>query len=133
MVAPSMTLRQPLFLVVCLLAGVFLILGSLFVAMPGIAASIYGFPSRDPAAMLYVRAIGFRDVALAAYLLGLAVTGQRKALSVVLTGTTLIPVGDLLLLASSGAGRPMHYLLHGASLLGFAALALWSRQPGRAP
>jgi hypothetical protein len=125
--------RQPLILVVCLLAGVFLILGGLFVAMPDVAAAIYGLPSRGPAALLYVRAIGFRDLALAGYLLGLALTGQRQALFVVLTATVVIPIGDLLLLASTGDGRPVHYLLHGASLLCFAGLAFWSRQAGRAP
>ena len=67
-----MVSRQPLRLVVCLLALVFLMLGVLFVVMPAPAAWIYGLPSHDPTALFYVRAIGFRDLALAAYLLGLA-------------------------------------------------------------
>lgn len=124
-----MVLKKPLSLGVCLLALVFLMLGGLFVAMPAPAAWIYGLPSRDPAALFYVRAIGFRDVALAAYLLGLTLAGQRRALSVVLTVTLIIPIGDLLLLASSGAGGATSYLLHGASFLSFSGLALWMRPP----
>ena len=128
----SRALTQPLALTVCLLSGVFLVLGGLFVAMPVAAATFYGLPTRDPAALFYVRAIGFRDLALAAYLLGLVVTGQGRALSTVSILTLIIPIGDLLLLASSGAGRPGHYLLHGASLLCFAGVALWSHRVAQA-
>jgi hypothetical protein len=126
-------LSPPLTLTVCLLSGVFLVLGALFVAAPVPAAAFYGLPTRDPVSLFYVRAIGFRDLALAAYLLGLAFSGQRRALTIVLAGTLVIPIGDLALLASSGGGRPIHYLLHGASLLCFAGLALWSRREPPAP
>jgi hypothetical protein len=119
-------------LAVCLLSGVFLVLGGLFVAMPVPAASFYGLPTRDPTAMFYVRAIGFRDLALACYLLGLALTGRLRALALVLIVTLIIPIGDLLLLASAGTGRRVHYLLHGASLLCFAGLALWIRRAASA-
>ncbi|HEX8413296.1 MAG TPA: DUF4267 domain-containing protein [Sphingomicrobium sp.] len=120
-------------LAVCLLSGVFLVLGGLFVAAPVPAAAFYGLPSRDPAALFYVRAIGVRDLALAAYLLALTFAKLRRALAVVLATTILIPVGDLALLASSGSGRPVHFLLHGASLLCFAGLALWTRRASSAP
>lgn len=113
-------------------ACVFLVLGGLFVAVPVRAAAFYGLPTSDPSAIFYVRAIGFRDLALAIYLLGLTLAGQHQALSIVLIGTLIIPMGDLLLLAASNAGRPTHYLLHGASLLCFAVLALWSRKITRA-
>ncbi len=115
-----------------LLSGVFLALGALFVAAPEPAAAFYGLTTHDRSALFYVRAIGFRDLALAVYLIGLTLAGQRHALTIVLTGTLIIPAGDMLLLASSGAGRPVHYLLHGASLLCFAGLALWSRRAGPA-
>jgi hypothetical protein len=115
-------------LAVCLLSGVFLVLGALFIAAPAPAAAFYGLPSRDPAALFYVRAIGFRDLALATYLLGLTSAKQHQALAIVLAATILIPVGDVALLASSDAGRTIHYLLHGASLLCFAGLALWTRR-----
>jgi hypothetical protein len=126
-------LRDPLALTVCLLSSVFLVLGGLFVAAPTPAAAFFGLPTHDAAALFYVRAIGFRDLALAIYLLGLALSGQRRALTIVLAGTLIIPIGDLALLASSGTARPIHYLLHGASLLCFAGLALWSRSASPPP
>jgi len=122
-----MSLTQPLRLVLYLLSSVFMVLGSFFVIMPQPAAAFYGLQTTDLTALLYVRAVGLRDLALAAYLLGLTLAGQRRALSVVLTGTILIPVGDLVLLVGSGSGRSAHYLLHCASLICFVALALWTR------
>lgn len=128
-----MTMHQPVTLAIWLLSGAFLMLGGLFVAAPAVAAAFYGLPTLDRSALLYVRAIGFRDLALAAYLIGLTLAGQRHALAIVLTCTLIIPVGDLLLLLASGAGRPVHYLLHGASLLCFAGMALWTRRAAREP
>ena len=128
-----MSLTRSMVLATCLLAGVFAALGALFVTKPALAAGFYGLPADDPTALLYVRAVGLRDLALAAYLLGLTLAGQRRALSIVFIGTLVIPIGDILLLASSDAGRTVHYLLHGASLLCFAGLALWTRQPMRVP
>lgn len=125
--------HQPDTLAIWLLSGVFLMLAGLFVAAPAAAAAFYGLPAHDRSALFYVRAIGFRDLALAAYLIGLTLAGQRHALAIVLTCTLIIPVGDLLLLVASGAGRPVHYLLHGASLLGFAGMALWFRCAAREP
>jgi hypothetical protein len=126
-----MGLTRPLALTVYLLSTVFVVLGGLFVVLPEPGAAFYGLPSRDTAALFYVRAVGLRDLALATYLLGLARTGQRRALSIVFIGTLVIPAGDMLLLASSGAAHPAHYLLHGASLLCFAVLALWTRRTGQ--
>ena len=128
-----MSLKHSPALALFVLSGVFLLLGGLFVAAPVPAAAFYGLPTGDPAALFYVRAIGFRDLALAAYLLGLTYARQRRALTIVLGTTLLIPIGDLALLASSSAGRPIHYLLHGASLLCFAGLALWSRRAPPGP
>jgi hypothetical protein len=118
-------------MMLCLLSAVFFLIGVVFLASPGPAAAFYGVPSHDREALLYVRAVGLRDLALASYLLGLTLKGQHRALSIVLAGTILIPVGDILLLASAG-GQAAHYLLHGASALCFAALALWSHRTGRA-
>lgn len=119
-----MSLTRPFALTMMLLSAVFLMLGGLFVTMPAPAAAFYGLPAEEPAALFYVRVVGLRDLALAIYLLGLTLAGQRRALSIVLIGTLVIPMGDMLLLASSGTGRPVHYLLHGGSLLCFALLAI---------
>jgi hypothetical protein len=128
-----MVLKKPLALAVYLLSGVFLVLGGLFIAAPEVAAALYGLPSHDRSALFYVRAIGFRDIALGAYLAGLALAGRRQALAIVMACTLIIPIGDLLLLAFADTGEPLHYLLHSASLLCFAGLALWSSRAARAP
>jgi hypothetical protein len=38
----------------------------------------------------------------------------------------------MLLLAAPGSGKRVHYLLHAASLISFAALAWWSKPPAGA-
>lgn len=111
---------------VFLLSGVFLLLAGLCLVAPASAAGFYGLEADAPSALFYVRAIGLRDAALALYLLGLATAGVRRGLTIVALATLIIPAGDMLLLAASGAGGPVHYLLHAASLLCFAGLAWWS-------
>ena len=116
---------DPLAWAVFVLSGVFLLLGMLFIAWPDAAAELYGREAQDSSARFYVRAVAFRDAALALYLVGLVFAGSRRALAAVALGTVIIPSGDLLLLAASGRGDWPHYLLHGSSLVCFALLA-WS-------
>ena len=66
-----MSVKQPLAATLYLLSGIFIALAAFFVARPAEAAAVYGLGTRDPASLFYVRAIGFRDLALAIYLLGL--------------------------------------------------------------
>jgi len=117
-------------IVVLLFASIFAILGSLFVAFPRPAATFYGNAATDPDALFYVRVIGLRDLALSAYLAGLAMAGQRQALLIILYATLLIPAGDLFLLVASGSATMVHYALHGISLLCFAVLAWWHHRAG---
>ena len=126
--SPSGSLR----LAVLLLSAVFSALAMLFLLAPATGAAIYGFPAATPEALFFVRTVGLRDLALAAYLTGLTLGGSTRALAILLALTIIIPLGDLLLLASAGAGGPLHYLLHGASLLCFAGLGFWSWRSGRA-
>ena len=125
------SLPAPLKWAVFLLSGLFLLLGVLCLLAPAAAARLFGLEADAPAALFYVRAIGLRDAALALYLFGLALAGRRRALTIVALGTLIIPLGDMLLLAASGAGGPLNYLLHGASLLCFAALAWWTSRARR--
>jgi hypothetical protein len=112
---------------IILLSAIFLILAIVFLISPTTGAQIYGLPTNAPDAVLFVRAIAMRDLALAGYLAGLTFGGCRRALTILLAMTTIIPLGDLCLLASFRAGNLVHYLLHGSSLLCFAGLAFWSR------
>ena len=116
---------------IALLACVFAGLGALFVLAPAPAATFYGIDAGASSGLFYVRAVGFRDLALAAYLLGLTLTRQFRALSIVMLSTLVIPAGDILLLAASGRDQPIHYLLHAASLLGFGGLGWWAGRSAR--
>lgn len=122
-------MKVPFVITALVLAVVFFILGGVFVALPGPAASFYGLPTDNHSAEFYVRAIGLRDMALSIYIAGLTIAGERRALSIVLLGTLIIPAGDLLLLLlGSDAARLIHYALHFVSLLCFAGLAWWNHQ-----
>jgi hypothetical protein len=109
-------------LLACMFAG----LGILFVFAPAPAARFYGIDTESSSGLLYVRAVGVRDLALASYLFGLTLARQFRALSIVMVSTLVIPIGDILLLAASGRAQPNHYLLHAASFLCFAGTAWWA-------
>jgi hypothetical protein len=107
-------------------AAAFLQLGVVIIAVPRWGVALFGIPAPDGPALAYVRAIGFRDLALALYLIALTLVGSRRALSAVLALTVVIPACDLALVAAqTGLAAPAHLALHGASAAGFAALALW--------
>jgi len=123
-----LSLREPLAWASLLLAALFFCLAVLFVLAPAPAAAFFGLATNEPSALTFVRAVGLRDLALASYLAGLTLAGDRRSLTILLAATVVIPVGDMLLLALAGAGTPAHFLLHAASLLCFAALAWWARR-----
>ena len=107
-------------------AGGFLLLGLLFVAAPRWGAALFGIPAPEGPGLAYVRAIGFRDLVLALYLVALTLFASRRALRLVLGLTTIIPACDVVLVAAvTGVSSPGHLALHGASAACFAALALW--------
>ena len=117
------TMKLTLFLA----SFVFFFLSGLFILVPVAGAHVYGLDAHTASALFYIRAIGLRDLALAAYIMGLTVLGQRSALAILLALTTVIPAGDLLLLALTGTGAVLNYSLHAISLIAFAFLALWVR------
>ena len=113
-------------LIVLGLAGVFLLLGAGFVALPEWGALLFGIEAPSGEGLAYVRAIGFRDLALGLYIAGLALWSDRRALGIVLGLTTVIPVLDFaLVLGMRGLSSPEHLLVHAASAAVFAALASW--------
>ncbi|MFC7739502.1 DUF4267 domain-containing protein [Roseomonas sp. GCM10028921] len=112
--------------VVLALAGVFLLIGVLFVAAPQTGAAVFGILTEETAGLAYVRALALRDVALGLYLLGLLRFSSRRAIGVVLAATVVIPAGDMLLVfGSHGLASPGHLLLHGFSGVVVATVALW--------
>ena len=72
-------------------------MGALFVAAPGPAAALFGIQAPENAGRAYIPAIGFRDLALGLYLIGLLIWSGRPALRVVLF--------------ELGAGRPQRLFL----------------------
>jgi hypothetical protein len=105
---------------------VFLGIGLLFVVAPQIAASVFGIAAPPGPGEAYIRAIGFRDLALALYLAGLAAWSTRGALSLVLGASVLIPICDIALVALVSGPSPS-LLLHAAAGACLAGLAWWVR------
>jgi hypothetical protein len=114
------------------LAIAFFGIGILFVAAPAVAASVFGIPAPVGPAEAYIRAIGFRDLALALYLAGLAAWSTRGALSLVLGASVLIPVCDIALVALV-SGPSLSLLLHAAAGACLAGLAWWVRPVRSSP
>jgi hypothetical protein len=97
-------------------------LGCVFLSKPRQATRLFGIRSREPD-LDYVRALGIRDIVLAAGLIQ-ASRGGEASLRVTAGLASLIPIGDLALLARSryrrGAVAPG---LHVLSSLTLAAIA----------
>jgi hypothetical protein len=113
---------------VLLLAAAFLAIGILFIAAPRPAAVLFGIPAEGPAEP-YIRAIGFRDLALALYLAGLTLLSTRRAVATVLGASVLIPICDLaMVMLTTGLSSPGSLALHAAGGTALAILALWMRR-----
>ena len=102
-------------------------LGLVFVLAPAPASALFGIPASE-AAHPYVRALGFRDLALALYLFGLLIWASRRALRIVLGASVLIPACDVVLVASvTGLSHPLSLSLHAGAGACLAGLAFWLR------
>jgi hypothetical protein len=113
---------------VLLLAAAFLAIGILFIAAPRPSAVLFGIPAEGPAEP-YIRAIGFRDLALALYLAGLTLLSTKRAVATVLGASVLIPICDIaLVVLTTGLSSPGSFALHAAGGTALAILALWMRR-----
>jgi hypothetical protein len=100
------------------LSGLFVLLGLLFLLAPEAGAALFGILAPDGPGLSYVVAIGLRDLAFGLYLFALSRLANRQAVGTVLGITTLIPVGDVVLVWSQrGFESPGHLILHGASAM----------------
>ncbi|WP_322965385.1 DUF4267 domain-containing protein [Sphingomonas fuzhouensis] len=109
------------------LGGFFLLLGLVFILTPKAGAAIHGVAGDGPGMLLYVRAVGFRDLALSAYLIGLAYAGSVRGLTILGAATVVIPISDTALLILSPCSPGLHYVLHASSALCLAAMAILGR------
>jgi hypothetical protein len=121
-----MAMDEPSTWLVLALSAVFVALGVLFVAAPSMGAAVFGIPATETATLAYVDAIGLRDLAFGLYLFALARMSTRRVVGVVLGLTTVIPIGDLVIVsAMRGLSAPGHLLLHAASGAVMAGASLW--------
>ena len=113
------------------LAAAFGSLGALLIAWPQAGSGLFGLVADNDLALAYVRALGFRDIALSFYLLILSRV-SRRACRVVLGVSVVIPACDLLLvIVERGVTAPFSLFLHALSGLCLAALALWPHRSDR--
>jgi Domain of unknown function (DUF4267) len=107
-------------------------LGGLFILAPDLGALIFGLPApEDTTAAAWIPVVGLRDLAFGGYVLVLAAFSDRRAVGLVLAVTSLIPVGDVLLLLAlpEAPAAPAHLLAHAASGLVVGAAAAWMLRP----
>ena len=123
---PDRPLRrdEPARLAVLALGGGFVALGALFIAVPRAGAALFGLSPPEGEALLYLPAIGLRDVAFGLYLVGLALFSTRRATGIVLAVTVLIPLGDMALVAF-GRGLSGYLVVHLISGLVVGGAGAW--------
>lgn len=100
----------------------FLAIGVHAIALPHQASAGYGVAvdAGDRVARAFAAAAGWRDVAAGTAVLAVLAAADPAALGLVLAAMTLIPLGDVVVLARHGVRRPLPYLPH---VGGFAAVA----------
>lgn len=116
------TLADPATWFVLALSAAFVCLGMLFLFSPQAGAALFGIAAPDRPGLLYVAAIGLRDLALGLYLAVLVFLATPRAVGAILGVTVLIPLGDVLLVFfERGLTSPSHLALHAGSALIMAA------------
>lgn len=102
-------------------------LGLLLIIFPAVGSILFGIPADNSEALSYVRALGFRDIALCLWLLALS-RRSPPAARLLLGFGVVIPAGDLVLvLLERGLAAPLPLALHAMSGLCLLLLAAWPR------
>jgi hypothetical protein len=112
-------------IVIAAIGGCFILLGLLFIGAPTAGAALFGFPSDDPTSLVYVRALGLRDVGLGGYVLALLIMREPRALTAVALVSVCLPLGDAAIVGVGLGSRAwINFALHlaGAALLLVAAV-----------
>lgn len=95
---------------------------------PAAATSQYGLPTRDGAALGYLRAVAARDVVLGFVLIGLLLQHANQAVALVLAITALAGAADFGIVARGRTGPARQSLLiHGAGTVGLIVAAILVR------
>jgi hypothetical protein len=113
------------------MSGALIGLGLLFSAAPRAGVVLFGLPATRSDALDYARALGFRDLSVAAALAGSAALGRRP-LAVTAAASAIIPFMDMALVARRRGREATPQLgLHGTSALALIAIAALSLAPSR--
>jgi hypothetical protein len=116
------------------LAVALMTLGGVFILAPELGATIFGLAAPEGSAAAWLAVVGLRDLVFGGYVFALALLSTRRAVGVVLGMTTLIPLGDILvLIAIRGVTSPGHLLVHLASACAVAITAAWTLRHTRPP
>ncbi|MFJ8165176.1 DUF4267 domain-containing protein [Streptomyces sp. NPDC096136] len=105
-------------------AGLVLVVGLQYLLAPQATAPDFGLPTRprhDGAGFLAVK--GVRGLATGLVVLVLLLAGQRKALGWAMAAIAVVPVGDMVIVLTSGGPAGTAYGVHGATALAVAATA----------
>jgi Domain of unknown function (DUF4267) len=125
----DMPWRSPLTIAVTLASVFFLALGLRTFFFPEAAAAFFGAPATAPEALVFVKAYGARNIAIALTALALIRLDFRPGLVALLASAALVAALDALIMHGhaglAGAAKHMAYV----ALLGGLALATaWRRQ-----
>ncbi len=119
----DLPLRSPLTIVITLASIVFLGLGARTFFLPEIASAFFGAPATAPEALVFVKAYGARNIAIALTALTLIWLDYRPGLVALLTFAALVAALDATVMygfsGMAGAAKHLAYvvLLGGLSLM----------------
>lgn len=106
--------RSVSFWSVLLIAFGIIFLGVRFILHPDVGSAGYGIPIVNPQDEAYGKIKGIRDIFSGVCLLPLLWLRMRKAVAIVFTAATIIPVFDFLMIRLvNGSGDSAHLLIHG--------------------
>jgi len=109
-------------------AGI-IVIGARFLVAPRVAAAAYGITTEQgsPASDPYLAAKGVRDIASGVVVMVLLAAGKPHVLGRYLVATSIIPMGDAIIVLRGNGPKATAYGVHGttaAVMLGTAALLL---------
>lgn len=115
------------------LAVIFVLLGLLFVLAPDAGAALFGLSAQISETLYYVVALGIRDIVLGGLIGAMAFQGRRP-LAVLLAVSAIIPLFDVLLVASvEGFSSILNLLVHAfaGGVLATLSMMLFRAKPRR--
>lgn len=113
-----------------LLSGFILYIGTVYLLDPLGTAATFGVPTW-PHTESFLLVKGVRDVVSGLVLLTVLATGTYKVLGWVLLAMAVTPVGDMLIVLSSGGSTAMAFGVHGATALVVALSGLFVLRTSR--